>query len=101
MEEASKSLTTVFEQFTKFREEMEAIEEKIEEAVLSIRRSFPPLGTPRPKRAKHSGLLPPHEPPLVRDHEDEDEDSELADISFFAAPPTSLSPSSGGGIRPS
>ena len=82
MEEATKSLATVFEQFGKFREEMEAIEEKIEDAIFSIQEKFSAIGNTIVQSEENiRDFYRPFNLTLVQD--EAGENSELSDISFF------------------
>ena len=82
VEEATKSLTAVFDQFNRFREEMEAIEEKIEEAVHSMQQKFSAIGDTIDQSEENIlDFYRPFNLTLVQEAEDKDSDS--ADISFF------------------
>lgn len=80
VEEATRSLTAVFDQFGKFRVEMEAIEEKIEEAVISMQHKFAAIGdTINESEENIRNFYRPYNLTLVK----EQAEQELPEISFF------------------
>ncbi len=82
VDEAARSLSGVYEQFGKFRTEMEAIEERIEDAVITMQNKFAAIGeTIAASEENIRGFYRPYALTLVKD-EPKPADP-FADVSFF------------------